>query len=74
LLALGIEGKRELWRALLAVVQEIPACVRWIWPDSINAAEDQRASKPVASSLRETPLCLQNLMADFTYSDAALLF
>lgn len=41
-LALGIEGKRALWRALLAVAQEIPALNKVDFGRLDQRAEDQR--------------------------------
>jgi hypothetical protein len=41
-LALGIEGKRALWRALLAIAQEIPAFHRVDFGRLEQRADDQR--------------------------------
>jgi hypothetical protein len=63
-LALGIEGKRALWRALLAIA-EIPALRKVDLARLINAlTTSTSASKLAESRLRDKPLCLQSPVAD----------
>jgi hypothetical protein len=64
-LALGIEGKRTLWRTLLAIAEEKPALRKVDFARLDQRADDQRKRvESLRIELRLPPLRLQNLVAE----------